>query len=105
MRLKWLNLSELGQGAAEAGAEPEDVLEQSTVFCLGSLNLVNFSPIEAWRNQGREIFRREELPPFFADFAWLLLFTGLVVAIAHTRHPWTLDTFIYFSLEKYFYSY
>ena len=82
MRRKWLNLSGVLQGAAEDGADK--VLEQSTVFCLGSLNLVNFSPIEAWRNQGREIFRREELPPFFADFAWLLLFTGLVVAIAHT---------------------
>ena len=45
-------------GGAVEGPE----LWQSTVFCLGSLSLVSFSPMLAWRNQGSEILRRV-LPP------------------------------------------
>ena len=54
---------------AVAGAELDPW--QSTVVCLGSRSLVSFSPMLAWRNQGREILRRV-LP----DFGGLL---GLVI--------------------------
>ena len=54
-------------GGAVEGPE----LWQSTVFCLGSLSLVSFSPMLAWRNQGNEILRRV-LPPAFGGLLGLV---------------------------------
>ena len=54
-----LNLSkdiEADLGAGGGGVTVREVEEQSTVFCLGIRSLVNFSPIDASRNQGRDIF-------------------------------------------------
>jgi hypothetical protein len=52
---------------------------QSTVFCLGSLKRVNFSPIEACLNQGREIFLL--VLPLLGGFAWLPMELSWAVAI------------------------
>ena len=49
----------------------EGALWHSTVFCLGSLSLVSFSPMLAWRNQGREILRLV-LPPAFGGLLGLV---------------------------------
>ena len=58
--LPYLNLGAAGVpvGGLE-GPEPGvvDPEEQSTVFCRGNLSLVSFSPKDACRNHGSEIFR------------------------------------------------
>ena len=53
---------------------------QSTVFCRGSRKRFNFSPMDACRNQGREIFLR--VLPLFGGFPWFPMgFSWVVVAI------------------------
>ena len=46
-------------GWALGGADWLMSTSTATVVCLGNLNLVNFSPMLAWRNHGKEIFLRD----------------------------------------------
>ena len=52
---------------------------QSTVFCRGSRRRVNFSPMDACLNQGREIFLL--VLPLLGGFPWLPMELSWVVAI------------------------
>ena len=74
-----VDILSLATGAV-AGAELEPW--QSTVFCRGSLSLVSFSPMLAWRNQGSEIFRRV-LPPAFGGLLGLVMVAIMVIFWCH----------------------